>query len=142
MQKRCGGVLVSPQGKIDVESESAPRLKVLLVEDEVLIRIDVADSLRAEGWDVVEAGTVDDALAALEAESFDLVLTDVHMPGELSGLDLARIVMQNSPEVKVVVMSGQHVPTDDETMFFHAFLSKPVLDVAGSLRKLVESANS
>ncbi|MBB3237369.1 response regulator [Phyllobacterium endophyticum] len=133
---------MSPQDKIDVESAGAPRLKVLLVEDEVLIRMDVADSLRAAGWDVVEAGTVGDALTALKTESFDLVLTDVHLPGDLTGLDLARIVTQTSPEVKVVVMSGQHVPADDETIFFQAFLSKPVFDVAGTLRRLVESKNS
>ena len=67
----------------------------------------------------------------LEAASFDLVLTDVHMPGDLSGLDLARIVAQSRPEIKVVVMSGQHVPTEDEPVHFYAFLAKPVLNRPG-----------
>ncbi|MEQ8451591.1 response regulator [Roseivivax sediminis] len=122
---------MTPQNRTKVESTSAPHLSVLLVEDEVLIRMDVADALRADGWHVVEAGTAEDALVTLEAASFDLVLTDVHMPGDLSGLDLARIVAQSRPEIKVVVMSGQHVPTEDEPVHFYAFLAKPVLNRPG-----------
>lgn len=138
---RYGDMLVSLKGMTDIGSVGAPRLRVLLVEDEVLVRMDVADALRADGWHVVEAGTVADALATLEAGSFDLVLTDVHMPGGSSGLELARIVAQNRPEIKVVVMSGHHLPTNNEAVFCHAFLSKPVVDVAITLRRLMETKN-
>lgn len=115
-------------------------LRVLLVEDEVLVRMDLADTLRDDGWVVVEAGTVDQALLALKSQDhFDVLLTDVHMPGTLTGLDLARIVRQSAPWVRVVIMSGNHTPESSEELFFHAFLAKPVLNIALALRKRVDS---
>ena len=133
------GSAVSPESKVDVGLEGARRLKILLVEDEVLIRMDVAYSLRAEGWHVVEAGTAADALAVLARSSFDVLLTDVHMPGDLSGLDLVRIVRLSHPDIKIAVMSGGHMPGDDISRDYHAFYSKPVFDIVSSIRKLIET---
>lgn len=53
---------------------------MLLAEDEILIRMDIADTLRDQGWEIVEAGTADDALAVLARDQqFHLVLTDVRL---------------------------------------------------------------
>lgn len=85
---------------------------ILLVEDEALIRIDLADYLRAAGFqNVLEAGNGDQALAMLGANSaITLVISDVRMPGATDGVALAGWLRANRPDVKVVLVSG-HLPT-------------------------------
>src|SRR5690348_4307051 len=76
---------------------------VLLAEDEVLIRLDVAEELRRAGWKVIEVASADDAIDILNSPVIvDLVVTDVNMPGEANGLDLARLVRRERRNVKVV----------------------------------------
>jgi CheY-like chemotaxis protein len=111
---------------------------VLIAEDEILIRLDIADTLREQGWEVVETGTAEDALAVLARDQqFEIVLTDVHMPGAHTGLDLARMVKQSYRHIKVAVMSGQHRPSDDDRHLFDLFLQKPVSDIVSALAPLV-----
>lgn len=133
------GSAVTPEKSVDAESEGSRRLAILLVEDEVLIRMDVAYSLRAEGWHVVEAGTAADALAALARSTFDVLLTDVHMPGAQSGLDLIRLARSSHPDLKIAVMSGGHMPSGDVSPNYHAFYTKPVFDIVSRIRKLIEA---
>ncbi|MDM9621998.1 response regulator [Rhizobium sp. AC44/96] len=84
---------------------------VLIVEDEILIRLMLADVLTEEGYSVVEAGNVLEAVAALGRNpAFDAVITDIDMPGCLNGLDLAHMVRTVAPRTKVVVASGGHGP--------------------------------
>lgn len=65
---------------------------VLVVEDDVLIRLSVADALRSAGLDVIEAATGDEALTVLASSAtVDLVFTDIQMPGSTDGLELAQI---------------------------------------------------
>lgn len=130
------GLAVVPQN-IDLASDDARRLKILLVEDEVLIRMDVAYSLRAEGWHVVETGTAADALDIIARSSFDVLLTDVHMPGSLSGLDLVKRVKLSHPHVKIAIMSGGHLPSDDLPVNEAAFYCKPVFDIVAKIKKLI-----
>jgi CheY-like chemotaxis protein len=83
------------------------RDRVLVVEDEVLIRSFVADELREGGFQVVEASSADEAWAFLESgEKIDLIFSDVHMPGSMNGLDLARRVQAKYPHVRFIVTSG------------------------------------
>ncbi len=92
---------------IDV-AVTQPVRTILVVEDEVLIRLDVADFLRDNGFQVVEAANVAEALAVLSsAMRIALVFTDVQMPGSMDGLDLARWIRANRPDVPVIVTSGQ-----------------------------------
>ncbi len=81
---------------------------VLLVEDDSKVRLSVAEQLRMLGYRVTEAATGLAALGELEAaaEPFDLMLTDVVMPGGLHGDALAAAVAKRWPQVKVVFMSG------------------------------------
>lgn len=96
---------------------------VLLVEDEVLIRAILADALIEEGYEVVEAGNVLQAVAALAGHpAFDFLITDVDMPGSLSGLDLAAMVSKVAPSTKVIVTSGRMVAPD---LLSGYFLPKP-----------------
>ena len=126
-----------PKSNADAAPD-ARRLKILLVEDEVLIRMDAADSLRVEGWQVVEAGTAADALAILARSSFDVLLTDVRMPGDLSGLDLIRIVRLSNPDIKIAIKSGGHVPSGDFLADYDVFYPKPVFNLAFKVQKLIE----
>jgi DNA-binding NtrC family response regulator len=85
---------------------------ILLVEDEVLIRVDLAEYLRTAGFrNVLEAGNGDQALAMLGAHpAIALVISDVRMPGATDGVALAGWLRAHRPEVKVVLVSG-HLPS-------------------------------
>ena len=102
---------------------------ILLVEDEILIRLLMADTLRDAGYQVVEATNADEALAVLQSRpELDLVVTDVRMPGTMDGLQLATHWKQLYPARPAIVVSGhllaeQVGPAD-------AFLPKPYTDAA------------
>lgn len=82
--------------------------RVLLVDDNPDVRLSAGDQLRSLGYRVSEAASGDAALALLEADpgSFDLVFTDMIMPGQIDGLALAGIVRQRWPSVGVLLTSG------------------------------------
>ena len=81
---------------------------VLVVEDEILVRLSLAETLRDEGFSVVEAANGDEAVAVLASSApVDIVLTDVNMPGSLDGMALGRYVRSARPGLKVIVVSGR-----------------------------------
>lgn len=80
---------------------------VLVVEDEVLIRMVVAEYLRDCGYLVIEAGSAHEALALFKADvEVDVVFSDIQMPGPMDGFGLAQWVRQNRPGVEVILTSG------------------------------------
>jgi len=80
---------------------------VLVVDDEVLLRLSIADHLREEGFVVIEAANADEAIAILETKMpVDVVLTDVIMPGRMNGVGLVRFVEAHRPETRVMLTSG------------------------------------
>ena len=82
-------------------------LRVLLVEDEALIRLVTAEMLRDEGFEVFEARDGDEARALLnDPDTFDVLFTDVRMPGTLDGIDLVLLVRRRHPTIPVLVVSG------------------------------------
>ena len=98
--------------------------KVLVVEDEMLIRLHVADSLRDHGFSVVEAADGREAIAALQEDTaIAAVFTDVTLPGQPDGFGLAHWVRSHRPGIPVVLTSGevtaQHAQSvgRDETFF-------------------------
>jgi CheY-like chemotaxis protein len=95
-----------PQSTIETAPQSvAPR--ILVVEDEPLIRFAMADALRELGVTVVEAATADEAWQYLVAGgAVDLVFTDHFMPGTMTGAQLAARIRRYYPIVGVVVTSG------------------------------------
>jgi CheY-like chemotaxis protein len=92
------------------DPEAAPqavRARILVVEDEPLIRFAIAEALREEGASVIEAATADEAWRYLSGgEPVDLIFTDHRMPGSMTGAQLAVRVRRQYPSVAVVVTSG------------------------------------
>ena len=81
---------------------------ILVVEDEVLVRLVIAEYLRECGYKVHEAAHAAEALAVLQSPdvSIDVVFSDVMMPGEVDGFGLARWVRSHRPEIQVILTSG------------------------------------
>jgi CheY-like chemotaxis protein len=111
-------------------------VRILLVEDEALLRLDMADGLRACGFTVKEASNADEAREILDTDGeLDVVITDVQMPGTMDGVGLARFICEERPDLKVAIVSGAWRPGADAPAVA-AFLPKPVLPAA--IAQLVE----
>ncbi len=81
--------------------------RILLVEDEFLIRLTMVEFLQDAGFDVVEAWDSAEAIRVLDQPTvFQALCTDVRMPGALDGIDLAHYVRQRHPTMPIVVVSG------------------------------------
>ena len=88
-------------------SPTLPAVVALVAEDEFLLRMDAADTLTDAGFSVLEVASADAALRFLETKNgVDLLFTDVNMPGQLNGFDLARQVAERWPQIAIVVCSG------------------------------------
>lgn len=85
--------------------------KVLLVEDMPDVRATILEQLVSLGLAVTAAANSKEALATLEGSGpFDLLLTDIGLPGNMSGAELARIVAERHPATRVLLMSGYNSP--------------------------------
>jgi len=82
---------------------------ILVVEDELLLRLMAVDIVEDAGFEALAAATADEALAILEARADDvrLVFTDIQMPGSMDGLGLAHAVRDRWPPVALIVTSGR-----------------------------------
>jgi CheY-like chemotaxis protein len=86
---------------------SDERPVVLVVEDEVLVRMVIAEYLRDCDYVVIEAGSAVEAIALFKADvEVDVVFSDIQMPGSMDGFALSQWVRQNRPGVKVILTSG------------------------------------
>jgi signal transduction histidine kinase len=85
----------------------ASRGRVLLVEDDEDVRETVSAALQSAGFDITTAATADEAVHRMDGgERYDAVLTDVVMPGRLSGVELAQYLRERHPRTGVVVVTG------------------------------------
>jgi CheY-like chemotaxis protein len=102
---------------------------VLVVEDEPLVRIFIADFLDEAGFKVLEAANADEAVTILTARpDIQAVITDIEMPkGSINGLELTRVIQERWPGVGVVISSGRERPGPDDLSEKVAFLAKPYL---------------
>ncbi len=118
---------------------------ILVVEDELVLREMAHLILQDCGYRVLEAGSGAEALQVWEqhSNSIDLVLTDMVMPGGMSGRDLAVKLRDHHPRLKIIFTSGYNVE-DSNTDFFHrggtTFLQKPYtrLDLAKAVRSALD----
>jgi CheY-like chemotaxis protein len=80
---------------------------VLVVEDEMLLRMRAVDIVEDAGFTAVEAVSADEALAILETRSdISLLFSDIQMPGSMDGLKLAHAVHDRWPSIKIILVSG------------------------------------
>ena len=79
--------------------------RVLVVDDEPMIVSLLSTVLREKGWDVTEAWSGTDGIDQLDRGRFDVILTDLVMPGD-SGIDLLRAAKEIHPDVEVILMTG------------------------------------
>ena len=82
-----------------------PLKRVLVVDDEPMIVSLLSTILREKGWDVTEARSGTDGIDQLDRARFDVILTDLVMPGD-SGIDLLRAAKEIHPDVEVILMTG------------------------------------
>jgi CheY-like chemotaxis protein len=101
---------------------------VLVVEDDMMLRMRAVDMVEEAGYGSVEAVDADEAFAILQSRSdIALLFTDIQMPGSMDGLQLAHVVHERWPLLKIILVSGQlelsgiRIPRDSR------FFGKPLV---------------
>src|SRR5580698_6974026 len=113
-----------------MSTDPTPVPNVLVVEDEMILRMRAVDIVEDAGFCPIEAVNADEAISILESRSdISLLFTDIQMPGSIDGLKLAHAVHERWPSIKIILVSGQVKPTDAERPANSRYFSKP-LDVA------------
>jgi CheY-like chemotaxis protein len=103
--------------------------KILVVEDEVLLRIPVCEVLRDANLTVLEASNADDALDWLRTDAdIQLVFTDVRMPGTMDGRALARRIGKEFPHVRVILTSAHAPPEAGAPMIVKPYILSTVVN--------------
>jgi signal transduction histidine kinase/CheY-like chemotaxis protein len=117
--------------------ESLRGLRVLLVEDDPNLNALIAEMLAEQGSEVLAATSAADGLALFEREAIDAVLSDMVMPGEMGGLDLARRLRTIRSDFPVVLMTGYSAAAGPAAAEGFAVLRKPftMLALAGTLQE-------
>jgi two-component system, response regulator PdtaR len=114
---------------------------VLIVEDEILVRLAAIDLVESVGLNPVEAGTADEAIAILESrQDIRIVFTDVNMPGSMDGLKLAHYIRNRWPPIMLVVASGQAIIAESDLPEGARFFPKPYDEsIAATLASMAAS---
>ena len=100
---------------------------VLVVEDEMLLRMRAVDMVEDAGFTPVEAVDADEAVAILESRSdIALLFTDIQMPGSMDGLKLAHTVHKRWPPIKIILVSGQLKLANIDIPANSRFFGKPL----------------
>ena len=116
---------------------------VLVVEDDLLVRIAVGEFLRDCGFEVIEVGSAAEASTVLDSDTFhvDVLFTDIRLPGPMDGFGLAQWARINKPGVKTILTSGLPQMSEDAGILGvgGAFLEKPfeLPELEGRIRMLL-----
>ena len=107
-------------------SEATTKPVVLVVEDEVLIRMNTVDMIEDAGFHVLEAANADEAIVLLETRlDIRVVFTDIDMPGSMNGVRLAQAVRGRWPPIKIIATSGHFKLKEGDLPPDGRFLPKP-----------------
>jgi CheY-like chemotaxis protein len=119
---------------------SEPSPVILVVEDDVLLRLTIAGSLRDAGFEVLEAANAAEAVQVLKCIPVDALFSDIDMPGRMDGCALAQWVHQRELNVRIILTSGPDRPLGEAGEYV-SFLSKPYGsdDVEHLLRSVLPS---
>ncbi len=115
--------------------------KILLVEDEDLIRLLLSEALVGDGFIVNSAATGEEALDLIARDvAFDVLFTDIQLPGRIDGLDVAREVRERFPEIPIVFTTGQPDRMSDWVIGpIDVFIPKPYrpAEICRTLRRIL-----
>lgn len=101
-------------------------ISVLVVDDEAIIRMHIADILENEGFTVIEATSANEAIKVLECRpDIKVVFTDIEMPGTMDGLALSHYVRRRWPPTIIIIASGRRQPQKNDMPDGAHFISKP-----------------
>ena len=121
---------------------SASPIRILVVEDEMVIRMDVVEMLDAAGFDIFEAANADEAIQMLERNSdIRLVFTDIDMPGSMNGLKLAATVRDRWPPIRIIATSGHFKVRAGDLPADARFIAKPyqAAQIISAVRELTRA---
>jgi CheY-like chemotaxis protein len=113
---------------------------VLVVEDEMLLRMRAVDMVEDAGYVPVEAVDADEALAILQSRAdIALLFSDIQMPGSMSGLQLALAVHERWPRIKIILASGQLKLSKSEIPENSRFFGKPLdsVEMVAEMREML-----
>jgi CheY-like chemotaxis protein len=114
------------ESEANTDGVESTRLVILVVEDEVLVRMLACDILTEGGYHPIEAVNAEEALALIDARlDIAAIFTDVDMPGEINGLGLARLAVLRRPDLPVIVTTGAAEIAPGDLSPTAAFLAKP-----------------
>ncbi len=119
------------------------KVVVLIVEDEMLIRMGAIDLVLSAGYEALDARDADEAIRILEARlDIDLVFTDVQMPGTMDGIKLANYIRGRWPPVRLLVASGNAILEESSLPAGSRFFAKPYDDhaITDAMAKLLAEA--
>jgi DNA-binding NtrC family response regulator len=103
-----------------------PHTTILVVEDETLVRLYSMDILEEAGFKVLDARDADEAMALLgEHNDVTLLFSDINMPGSMNGMELARVVHDRWPNIRLLLTSGHQQPSVGEIPDDGCFMRKP-----------------
>jgi two-component sensor histidine kinase/CheY-like chemotaxis protein len=106
---------------------NAPATNVLVVEDEMVLRMRAVDIVEDAGFTAVEAVNAAEALSILESRSdISLLFSDIQMPGSMDGLNLAHAVHDRWPTIKIILVSGKIESSDIDKPADSRFFRKPL----------------
>jgi CheY-like chemotaxis protein len=104
-----------------------PVRRAMVVEDEWLVRMEIADALAEAGWDVFEAASGEEALATLGVElRMDLLVTDIRLLGTMTGWDVAEAFRQAVQDIPVIYASANSA-LQARQVSGSVFIGKPTL---------------
>lgn len=120
---------------------------ILVVDDESAIRYSFTKTLQRVGYRVDAAGSGEEARVLLDKATYDVVLTDIRMPGGISGVELLRHIRENTPDTSVILVTGYaSLGTAVESLRLgaHDYLVKPASsrDIRESVARGVERAEN
>ena len=121
---------------------ASSRPVILIVEDDLLVRMNALETIGEAGFEVIEASNADEAIAVLEKRhDIHLIFTDIRMPGSMDGLKLARAVRGRWPPIKIVATSGLVDVGEKDLPEGGRFLAKPYSpdELAGVLHDLIDA---
>jgi len=116
--------------------------RILLVEDEILIRSSLARALRKDGYVISEAKDHTEALENLKKERYDLAIVDLYLEDGMHGLNLLPQIHQWSPQAKIIAISAFGTSEVKEAAMMEgieSFYDKPfeVMDIRNAVREML-----